>query len=88
MARTFGFAADRVEAFELVTADGVLRQVDAAAEPDLFWGLSGGKGNLGIVTAMTIRLVAVAAVYGGGIFYASPHIPAVLHAYPGWAAGP
>jgi FAD/FMN-containing dehydrogenase len=86
MGRTFGFAADRVRAMEVVTADAAVRHVDAASSPDLFWGLCGGQGNLGIVTAMTIELVEVATVYGGGIFYPAEHIPAVLHAYPDWAA--
>lgn len=86
MARTFGFAADRVQAFEVVTADATVRHVDATTEPQLFWGLCGGKGNLGIVTAMTVELVEVATVYGGGIFYAAPHIAVVLHAYREWSA--
>lgn len=86
MGRTFGFAADRVRALDVVTADASLHHVDAANEPELFWGLCGGKGNLGIVTAMTIELVEVATVYGGGVFYPAAHIPAVLHAYPAWAA--
>lgn len=85
MGRTFGFAADRVLAFDIVTADAGRRQVDADSDPDLFWGLCGGKGNLGIVTAMTIELVDVASVYGGGVFYAAPHIADVLRAYLGWA---
>jgi hypothetical protein len=86
MCRTFGFAADRVVAVELVTADGAVHQVDAEHEPELLWGVCGGKGNLGIVTAMTIGLVPVSTVYGGGIFYAAEHISDVLHAYPDWAA--
>jgi FAD/FMN-containing dehydrogenase len=86
MARTFGFAADRVRSFEVVTADGALRHVEPGGEPELFWALCGGKGNLGIVTAMTIELVEVATMFGGGIFYDASHIPAVLHAYAGWAA--
>ncbi|MGH8996094.1 MAG: hypothetical protein ACRDYB_08720 [Acidimicrobiales bacterium] len=35
---------------------------------------------------MTIELVEVANLYGGGIFYAAEHIATVLHAYPAWAA--
>ena len=86
MCRTFGFAADHVVGADLLTADGVQRQVDARHEPDLLWALCGGKGNLGVVTAMTIGLVPVNTVYGGGIFYAAEHIRAVLHAYLDWAA--
>lgn len=84
MARTFGFAADHVRALDVVTADGQLRRVDADTEPDLFWGLRGGGGNLGIVTAMTIDLVALPTVHAGGIFYPAAHIPTVLQAWREW----
>jgi hypothetical protein len=84
MARTFGFAADHVRALDVVTADGQLRHVEAETEPDLFWGLRGGGGNLGVVTTMTIDLVPVITVYGGGIFYPAAHIPAALSAWRDW----
>jgi hypothetical protein len=85
MGRTFGFAADHVRGADLVTADGELHRIDADHEPDLLWALCGGKGNLGVVTTLTIGLVPVGTVYGGGIFYAAEGIPAVLHAYLDWA---
>ncbi|HSF26355.1 MAG TPA: FAD-binding oxidoreductase [Actinomycetes bacterium] len=84
LGRTFGFSADHVVSLELVTADGRVRQVDAVSEPDLFWALRGGKGNLGIVTEMTVELVEVDTVFGGGIFYAAEHIPTLLHAFRTW----
>jgi hypothetical protein len=87
MARTFGFAADHVRALDVVTADGQLRHVNAENEPGLFWGLRGSGGNLGIVTAMTVDLVPVATVHGGGIFYPAAHIPGVLHAWRDWCPG-
>jgi hypothetical protein len=85
MCRTFGFAADHVLGADLITADGVQRRIDADHDPDLLWALCGGKGNLGVVTAMTIGLVPVSTVYGGGIFYAAEDISAVLHGYLDWA---
>ena len=45
LSRQYGFGADQVRSLELVTADGRIRQVDADAEPDLFWAVRGGKGN-------------------------------------------
>jgi FAD/FMN-containing dehydrogenase len=86
LGRTFGFAADHVQAMTVVTADGAVRRVDAEHEADLFWGLRGGKGNLGIVTEMTVDLVPVSRLYGGGIFYAGEHAAAVLNAYRTWSA--
>jgi FAD/FMN-containing dehydrogenase len=86
MARTFGFAADHLLEADLLTADGGMHRVDAEHEPDWLWALAGGTGNLGVVTAMTIGLVPVRTVYGGGIFYAAEHVPAVLHRYLDWSA--
>jgi FAD/FMN-containing dehydrogenase len=84
LGRAFGFAADRVRSFEVVTGDGQLRTVDATSDPELFWALRGGKGNVGIVTSMTFDLVPVADVYAGGLFFAGEHAEAVLSAYAAW----
>ncbi|MFD1544644.1 FAD-binding oxidoreductase [Nonomuraea guangzhouensis] len=69
MARRYGYAVDQVRAVEVVTADGELREVTAATEPDLFWALLGGRGNFGVVTALEIGLVPVTTLYGGGLFF-------------------
>jgi FAD/FMN-containing dehydrogenase len=84
MCRTFGYAADAVRAAELVTADGALHRLDPDHEPELFWGVRGGKGNLGIVTKMTVSLVPIRNVYGGGIFYAAERAADVFRAYADW----
>ena len=47
LVRRFGLTIDSLLAVELVTADGAIRTVDAASDPDLFWALRGGGGNLG-----------------------------------------
>lgn len=85
LAREYGFAADHVLAIDLVTADGRLRHVTAETEPELFWAVRGSKGNLGITTAIEVRLFPVAALYAGGIFYAGDSAAEVLHAYRAWA---
>ncbi|MFC4048610.1 FAD-binding oxidoreductase [Actinomadura syzygii] len=85
VARTYGFAADHVRSLEVVTADGRTLTADADIEPDLFWALRGGKGDFGIVTAMTIDLFPIAMLYGGGIFYPGEHSAQVLHAYREWS---
>ncbi|WP_426508286.1 FAD-binding oxidoreductase [Dactylosporangium sp. McL0621] len=87
LGRRYGFAADLVRSVEIVTADGVLRTVDADREPDLFWAVRGGKGNFGIVTALEFDLVEVGSFFGGGIYYPIEHAGAVLHAYREWSAG-
>lgn len=86
LARRHGFAADHVRSLQIVTADGVVRHVDADNEPDLFWAVRGGKGNFGVVTSMTVDLFPVATLWGGPVFYAADDARAVLHAFRTWSA--
>ncbi|WP_393058142.1 FAD-binding oxidoreductase [Streptomyces sp. LN549] len=69
LAREFGYAADSVRSFDVVTGDGALRHVTAEEEPELFWGLRGGGHRLGVVTGMETGLVPVARLYGGSIAF-------------------
>ncbi|TQN38151.1 FAD/FMN-containing dehydrogenase [Blastococcus colisei] len=84
LGRKHGFAADHVQAVEIVTADGRLRRLTAGSEPELFWAVRGGKGNFGIVTAIEIELFPVSGLYAGGIFFAGEDMAAVLHAFRQW----
>ncbi|MEV6371857.1 FAD-binding oxidoreductase [Micromonospora musae] len=84
LGRKHGYAADHVQAVEIVTADGELRRVTADSEPDLFWALLGGKGNFGVVTALEFTLFPVESFYGGGLFFAGEHAAEVLHAWREW----
>ncbi|GAB7046207.1 FAD-binding oxidoreductase [Catenuloplanes indicus] len=81
LGRTYGWAADHVRAAEIVTADGELHTVDAGTAPDLFWAIRGGKGNFGVVTSLTIGLVPVTRLYGGGIFFDGADARPVLDAF-------
>lgn len=85
MGRRFGFAADHVRRVQLVTADGLIREVDAARDPELFWAIRGGKGNFGIVTEMEFDLMPVKTLYAGGIFFPASACADVLHTYRRWA---
>jgi FAD/FMN-containing dehydrogenase len=65
LVRKFGLTIDNVLAAELVTADGRLRVVDAEHEPDLFWAVRGGAGNVGVVTRFQYRLHELPGIVGG-----------------------
>ena len=85
LARSLGFAADRVRSFEVVTADGVPRYVDADSEPDLFFALRGGGGGVAVITSMTVGLVELSGFWGGAVFFPGSEAAAVLHAWREWA---
>ncbi|HEU0101750.1 MAG TPA: FAD-binding protein [Mycobacteriales bacterium] len=87
LARTYGLASDRVRAFEVVTGDGELRRVTPTEHPDLFWGLRGGKGALGVVTAVEFDLLPLAGFYGGSVFFDGADAETVLHAWQQWCDG-
>jgi FAD/FMN-containing dehydrogenase len=87
LVRTFGFAADHVRSLDVVTADGRLRRVAPDQQPDLFAGLLGSKGNLGVVTAMEFDLLPLPTLYGGLLVAPAEDAADLLHAYCDWAPG-
>jgi FAD/FMN-containing dehydrogenase len=53
--KRYGLAAASLLEAEIVTADGEVRIVNAAREPELFWALKGGGGGtFGVVTRFTL----------------------------------
>lgn len=86
LGRRYGLASGSVRSAEVVTADGELVTADADENPDLFWGLPGSGGNLGIVTSLEFALHPVAQVYAGDLFYPVGRARDVLEFWAGWAA--
>ncbi|BDZ47224.1 FAD-binding oxidoreductase [Naasia aerilata] len=84
VARTYGVAADRIRAIEVVTGDGEFRRVTPTEHPDLFWALRGGKGALGIVTAVEFDLVHLVEIYGGAVYFDGADAEKVLDTWAEW----
>ena len=85
--RRYGLASDHVRAIELVTADGQLRRLDHASEPELFWALRGGGGRFGVVTALEFDLFPTPELYAGALFFPWERSGEILHAWHAWTLG-
>ncbi|MFI6604291.1 FAD-binding oxidoreductase [Nonomuraea sp. NPDC050536] len=87
LSRKHGLASDAIVKAQLVTAGGELRWIDDRTAPDLMWALRGGGPNFGVVTALRVRLVPAAEVYGGALYWPVEQIRNVLTGYREWLEG-
>ena len=82
LTRRFGWAADNLEAVQIVTADGEIRNASRREHTDLFWAIRGGGGNFGVVTLFTFRLHEVGPTVTGGLaFWSADRAAEVLATY-------
>jgi FAD/FMN-containing dehydrogenase len=81
LVRKHGLSIDNLLAAEVVTADGQVRTVDDDNEPDLFWAIRGGGGNVGVVTRFKLRLHELDGVVGGMLI-----LPATAETVAGFIA--
>ncbi|WP_405485614.1 FAD-binding oxidoreductase [Nocardia sp. NBC_00511] len=75
--RKYGWASEAVRAFEIVDAEGVEAKVTAESDPELFFALSGGGGDFGVVTGLEFDLFPVPVVYGGRVTWPGERLPEV-----------
>jgi FAD/FMN-containing dehydrogenase len=83
MVREHGLTIDSLLAAEVVTASGDVVRASATENSDLFWGLRGGAGNFGVVTAFEYQAQRVSTVLFGTITFALDDVATLVH---GWAA--
>ena len=76
--RRCGLACDNLIGAHVVLADGRSVRVDAGEHPDLYWGLRGGAGGLGVVTSLEFRLYPLAQVLAGLVVFPGDQSVAVL----------
>jgi FAD/FMN-containing dehydrogenase len=82
LTRRWGWTTDTVLGIDLVTAEGRLVRASADEHPDLFWALSGGGGNFGVVTGIDYALHPVGPeVVGGVVAWPASEAPRVLELY-------
>lgn len=86
-ARSLGLQTNAITGAEVVTADGTVRRVDARSDPELFWALRGGGGNLGVVTELEFRTFGFSTAYAGMLVWDLAAAERVLSVYAEWAPG-
>lgn len=77
----YGLAIDNLLAVDLVTAAGQVVRASASEHPDLFWGVRGGGGNFGIVTAFQFQLHPVGPLLAGMVVHPLTRAREVLRFY-------
>lgn len=87
LSRSYGHSIDNLISADVVTAEGQLVRASEAENTDLFWGLRGGGGNLGVVTSFTFRLHPVGPeVFAGLIVFPFERATELLKSYRSFVA--
>ncbi|WP_421121579.1 FAD-binding oxidoreductase [Aquihabitans daechungensis] len=85
LARRHGLSRDRVLAAHVVTAEGAEVVASAEGDRELWWGVrGGGVAGLGVVTSMTLELVAPSELHAGELCYPVEMAAEVLARYSSW----
>ena len=76
----YGWAANNVINYEIVTSDSQVLDANATSHQDLFWALKGGSGNYGIVTRFDLITHPGNDVYAGTVEYGPSEVDHFLEA--------
>jgi FAD/FMN-containing dehydrogenase len=84
--RKHGLACDNVRSFGVVLGDGRFVRASAGEHADLYWGLRGGGGGLGVVTSFDFELHPLRAVLAGLVVHPAEDGAAALRFFRDFAA--
>jgi FAD/FMN-containing dehydrogenase len=84
--RKHGLACDNLRSAGVVLADGRFVRASAQEHADLYWGLRGGAGGLGVVTSFDFQLHPLREVLAGLIVHPAEHAKEALRAFRDFAA--
>jgi FAD/FMN-containing dehydrogenase len=87
LTRKHGLACDCLRAVDMVTADGSFVQASERENAELFWGVRGGGGNLGIITRFEFDLYPLGEVLAGVVLYPYEQGGQVLRFYREYVKG-
>ena len=76
----YGWAANNIRNYEVVTADSQIINVNATSHKDLFWALKGGSSNFGIVTRFDLITRPGSKVYAGTVEYSPSGVSQLIEA--------
>jgi hypothetical protein len=86
LTRRWGWTADNIAGIDVVTAMGCLVHASYKENADLFWGMRGGGGNFGVVTAIDYNLHPVGPeIVGGFVAWPGGEISKVLDFFRAFA---
>lgn len=69
LVRQYGLALDSLRSVEIVTAAGDVLTASEDENPDLFWAVRGGGGNVGVVTSFLFQAHPLDGIVGGAISF-------------------
>ena len=84
--RKYGLACDNLRGAGVVLADGRFVRASLQEHADLFWGLRGGAGGLGVVTSFDFQLHPLRDVLAGLIVHPAEHAVETLRTFRDFAA--
>jgi hypothetical protein len=91
LSRWLGAVVDSIVGYEMVSAAGEVIRVDAAKDPELFWGMRGNGASFGIVTEFVLKLRDMpnnGVIYGAPILWGADKAKEVMIPWMGRIARP